>query len=88
MMSSSEEKPLYSSNSNSTSNTHYGGIKSSSNSDSLDTLPSEYGIGGDTYRKKKYRVDNFLPCDPRRWMHRYLMLGLMCSLSFGKGLML
>ena len=23
------------------------------------------------------------PCDPRRWMHRYLMLLLMCMLSFG-----
>ena len=37
-----------------------------------------------TKAKGKYRVDNFLPCDPRRWMHRYLMLCLMCSLSFGK----
>ena len=27
--------------------------------------------------------DSFLPCDPRRWMHRYLMLGFMCMLSFG-----
>ena len=34
--------------------------------------------------KSKYRIDNFLPCDPRRWMHRFLMLCLMCSLSFGK----
>lgn len=25
----------------------------------------------------------FLPCDPRRWMHRFLMLILMCFLSFG-----
>ena len=37
-----------------------------------------------SYRKKRYRLDNFLPCDPRRWMHRFLMLGLMCMLSFGK----
>ena len=36
--------------------------------------------------KSKYRIDNFLPCDPRRWMHRFLMLCLMCSLSFGKRL--
>jgi nitrate/nitrite transporter NarK len=34
-------------------------------------------------RKRKYRCDNFLPCDPRRWMHRYLMLAFMCFLSFG-----
>ena len=34
--------------------------------------------------KSKYRIDNFLPCDPRRWMHRFLMLCLMCFLSFGK----
>ena len=27
--------------------------------------------------------DSFFPCDPRRWMHRYLMLGFMCMLSFG-----
>ncbi|XP_019850662.1 PREDICTED: major facilitator superfamily domain-containing protein 1-like [Amphimedon queenslandica] len=33
--------------------------------------------------RSKYRIDNFLPCDPRRWMHRFLMLCLMCSLSFG-----
>ena len=22
-------------------------------------------------------------CDPHRWMHRFLMLGMMCFLSFG-----
>ena len=27
--------------------------------------------------------DGFLPCDPRKWMHRYFMLVLMCMLSFG-----
>ena len=34
--------------------------------------------------KRRYRIDNFLPCDPRRYMHRFLMLILMCLLSFGK----
>lgn len=29
-----------------------------------------------------FRLKNFL-CDPRRWMHRFLLLGLMCFLSFG-----
>ena len=35
--------------------------------------------------KRRYRCDNFLPCDPRRNMHRFLMLILMCLLSFGEG---
>ncbi len=30
-----------------------------------------------------FSCDTFLPCDPRRWMHRFLMVFLMCSLSFG-----
>lgn len=34
--------------------------------------------------RKRYRCDNFLPCDPRRWMHRFLVLILMCFLSFGE----
>ena len=25
-----------------------------------------------------------LPCDPRRPLHRYLVLAIMCLLSFGK----
>ena len=35
-------------------------------------------------RRKRYGFDNFLPCDPRRGVHRFLMLGLMCMLSFGE----
>lgn len=27
--------------------------------------------------------NRFLPCDPRRWLHRYFMLFFMCMLSFG-----
>ena len=34
--------------------------------------------------KRRYRCNNFLPCDPRRYMHRFLMLILMCFLSFGE----
>lgn len=41
----------------------------------------EYNSGSS---RKRYRVDNFLPCDPRRWMHRFIMLAFMCMLSFGK----
>ena len=33
--------------------------------------------------KKVYFLETFFPCDPRRWMHRYFMLVLMCFLSFG-----
>lgn len=33
--------------------------------------------------QKQYALATFLPCDPRRWMHRFLMLALMCFLSFG-----
>jgi len=33
--------------------------------------------------KKTYFLETFFPCDPRRWMHRYFMLLLMCFLSFG-----
>lgn len=52
---------------------------------SISSLPDDYTPAGTKSRqKKKYRVDNFLPCDPRRWLHRYLMLILMCFLSFGK----
>ena len=36
--------------------------------------------------KRRYRIDNFLPCDPRRYMHRFLMLILMCFLSFGENI--
>lgn len=54
---------------------------------SIETLPENYVPEGasDNSRNKrrKYRCDNFLPCDPRRWMHRFMMLGLMCFLSFG-----
>ena len=39
---------------------------------------------GATTPKKRYRCDNFLPCDPRRWMHRQLMLTLMGFLSLGE----
>ena len=45
---------------------------------------SEKGSIQSLSKKKRYRVDNFLPCDPRRWMHRFLMLALMCMLSFGE----
>ena len=34
--------------------------------------------------KRRYRCDNFLPCDPRRYMHRFLILILVCLLSFGE----
>ena len=30
-----------------------------------------------------FSCETFLPCDPRRWMHRFLMIFLMCMLSFG-----
>lgn len=30
-----------------------------------------------------FSCSTFLPCDPTRWMHRFLLLFLMCSLSFG-----
>jgi hypothetical protein len=30
-----------------------------------------------------FSCETFLPCDPRRWLHRFLLLFLMCSLSFG-----
>ncbi len=30
-----------------------------------------------------FSCETFLPCDPRRWLHRFLMVFLMCSLSFG-----
>ena len=33
--------------------------------------------------KKSWDYVTLLPCDPRRWMHRYFMLFLMCTLSFG-----
>lgn len=33
--------------------------------------------------QKTYFLEYFLPCDPRRFMHRYFMLVLMCFLSFG-----
>ena len=32
---------------------------------------------------KKYALENFFPCNPRAWLHRYFMLVLMCFLSFG-----
>ena len=32
---------------------------------------------------KEAGCDTVLPCDPRRWMHRYFMLFFMCMLSFG-----
>ena len=55
---------------------------------SIETLPENYIPEGASdnsrNRRRKYRCDNFLPCDPRRWMHRFIMLGLMCFLSFGK----
>ena len=31
----------------------------------------------------RFSCETFLPCDPRRWMHRFLLLFLMCMLSFG-----
>lgn len=33
--------------------------------------------------EKYYALEFFLPCDPRRFLHRYFMLALMCFLSFG-----
>ena len=33
--------------------------------------------------KKSRNYATSLPCDPHRWMHRYFMLFLMCTLSFG-----
>ena len=30
-----------------------------------------------------FKCSTFLPCDPKRWMHRFLLLILMCLLSFG-----
>ncbi len=54
-------------------------LLSQHNSSSIQSLDSSRGS-----KRKRYGVDNFLPCDPRRWLHRFLMLGLMCLLSFGE----
>ena len=45
--------------------------------------PSSYAA-----KKKTFNIGTSLPCDPHRWMHRYFMLFLMCSLSFGMYLLL
>ena len=34
--------------------------------------------------KKRYGLRNFILCDPRHFIHRFIMLGFMCFLSFGK----
>jgi MFS family permease len=33
--------------------------------------------------RRGFSCETFLPCDPRRWLHRFLLLFLMCMLSFG-----
>ncbi len=33
--------------------------------------------------ERHYALEFFMPCDPRRALHRYFMLVLMCFLSFG-----
>lgn len=35
------------------------------------------------YLGYRFSCETFLPCDPRRWMHRFMLLFLMCMLSFG-----
>lgn len=35
------------------------------------------------YPACRFSCETFLPCDPRRWMHRFMLLFLMCMLSFG-----
>lgn len=62
---------------------NYGG----SETRSIETMPDSYTVNSDLTNKikrRKYRLDNFFPCDPRRWFHRFLMLGFMCFLSFGE----
>lgn len=63
--------------------TNYGG----SYTRSIETMPDNYTVNSDlsnSNKRRKYRLDNFLPCDPRRWLHRFLMLAFMCFLSFGE----
>ncbi len=52
---------------------------------SIQSIPESFTNDRETSSKRKrYGVNNFLPCDPRRWLHRFIMLVFMCFLSFGE----
>ncbi|XP_064393937.1 major facilitator superfamily domain-containing protein 1-like isoform X2 [Halichondria panicea] len=45
--------------------------------------PPSVALPEDVEMAAGFNCETFLPCDPRRWLHRFLMIFLMCMLSFG-----